>query len=240
MRQHSNVNSARRAFLSRLGFGLTTGSVAVAGSVVAEAQTRTGGGEGAGFQPARHPEDDWLDRIPGKHRIVFDTMTVEALGEGIAFMTNFYRGNQDGYGLRDQDIAAVLVMRHLATPFAYNEAMWAKYGVQITQRTRFNDPKTNQPPKVNLYNATDYGQTLHNRGNTLDGLLKRGVHLAVCQLSTRAYSMAIAEATGQKAEDVYKELTSNLAGANAHMVPAGIVAVERAQTRGYSLATPIA
>jgi intracellular sulfur oxidation DsrE/DsrF family protein len=229
---------------------LTTGSVAVAGAVSlpaapsegsppAGAQSRSGG-EGAGFQPARHQEDEWLERIPGKHRIVFDTMTVEGLGEGLAFMTNFYRANLDGYGLKDQDIAAVLVMRHLATPFAYNEAMWAKYGVQITQRTRFNDPKTNQPPKVNLYNATDYGQTLHNRGNTLDSLVKRGVHLAVCQLSTRAYSTAIAEATGQKAEDVYKELTSNLAGANAHMVPAGIVAVERAQTRGYSLATPIA
>ena len=228
---------ARRAFLSKLGLGVTGG--AALGISTASAQTRSSG-EAGQFRPARYDQDDWLDRVPGKHRFVFDTMTVAGLGEGLAFMTNYFNASRNGYGLQDEDIAAVIVMRHLATPFAYNEAMWAKYGVQITQRTRFNDPKTNQPPKINLYNATDYGPQLSNRGNTLEGLLKRGVHLAVCQLSTRAYSTAIAEATGQTADGVYKELTSNLAGPNAHMVPAGIVAVNRAQERGYSLSTPIA
>ena len=25
------------------------------------------------WQPERHTQDDWLDQIPGKHRLVFDT-----------------------------------------------------------------------------------------------------------------------------------------------------------------------
>jgi len=46
---------------------------------------------------------------------------------------------------------------------------------------------------------------------------------------------AIAESTGGKADDVYKELADHLVQ-NSHLVPAGIVAVNRAQERGYSLA----
>ena len=113
--------------------------------------------------------------------------------------------------------------------------MWAKYGGLITQRTNFNDPKTKQPPTINLYNSTTHGTALTNRGNTLDSLLKRGLHLAVCQVSTRGNAGTIAMATGATADAVYNELVANLVSRNAHMVPAGIVAVNRAQERGYSL-----
>jgi len=66
-------------------------------------------------------------------------------------------------------------------------------------------------------------------------LIKRGMRLAVCQMSTRGYAAAIAQSRGGKAADVYKELTEHLVP-NSHLVPAGIVAVNRAQERGYSFA----
>ena len=40
--------------------------------------------------------------------------------------------------------------------------------------------------------------------------------------------------SGGSADEIYKELTSNLIP-NAHMVPAGVVAINRSQERGYSL-----
>ena len=89
---------------------------------------------------------------------------------------------------------------------------------------------------MNLFNATGYGPQLPNRGNTIDGLLKRGLHLGVCQVSTRGYSGAIAMATGQTQEAVFEEIKANLLP-NARLVPAGIVAVNRAQERGYALVT---
>ena len=95
------------------------------------------------------------------------------------------------------------------------------------------DPKTKQPPKANLYNASDYGTQLANRGTTLDSVLKQGVQLAVCSVATRGIAGAIAEATGGNTDNIFSELVSNLVS-NAHMVPAGIVAVNRAQERGYS------
>ena len=67
----------------------------------------------------------------------------------------------------------------------------------------------------------------------LDELLRQGVHLAVCQMATRNLAGIIAKATGTDTDNIYKELVANLLS-NAHMVPAGIVAVNRAQERGYS------
>ena len=63
--------------------------------------------------------------------------------------------------------------------------------------------------------------------------MKKGVHFAVCQTSTRAIAGRIARATGVEADNVIKEIAANLIG-NARLVPAGIVAVNRAQERGYS------
>jgi intracellular sulfur oxidation DsrE/DsrF family protein len=52
-------------------------------------------------------------------------------------------------------------------------------------------------------------------------------------MSTRGIATRIAKANGLEIPNVVKEITENLIG-NAHMVPAGILAVNRAQERGYS------
>jgi intracellular sulfur oxidation DsrE/DsrF family protein len=87
-----------------------------------------------------------------------------------------------------------------------------------------------------MFNSTGYGPALTNRGTTLDSLLKRGLHLGVCQVSSRGYAAGIAMATGATPDAVYTEIVANLVS-NARLVPAGITAVNRAQERGYSLAT---
>jgi intracellular sulfur oxidation DsrE/DsrF family protein len=193
--------------------------------------------ESARFQPARHAEDDWLDRLPGKHRQVFDTTSPTGLGLAIFFSNNVFTGNKNGYNLEQSDVAVVIVVRHQSTAFAYNDAMWAKYGKPLAERIGFTDPKTHEAPTVNVFQATGYGTALTNNGTTLDAIVKRGVHLAVCQLSTRANAAAIARQSGGKAEDIYEELVAHLAP-NSHMVPAGIVALNRAQERGYTFVYP--
>ena len=59
------------------------------------------------------------------------------------------------------------------------------------------------------------------------------MHFGVCQMATRNISERIARATGGDAGAIFKELATNLVD-NARLVPAGIVAVNRAQERGYS------
>jgi len=220
----------RRSFLSRLSSG-----VAALATVIGGAAT-TGYAQTSGnlrWQPERHEKDDWLDQVPGKHRMLFDTTTPDGLGDAIPFANNFFRVNRNDYGLQNNDLAVIIVVRHRSTAFGYNDAMWAKYGIPMAARANFTDPKTKQAPKVNLYNASDYGAQLPNRGTTLDSILKQGVQLAVCSVASRGLAGAIAEATGGNTDNIFNELVSNLVS-NAHMVPAGIVTVNRAQEKGYS------
>ena len=221
--------SERRSFLARLSAGVTAFAAVVSSGGTAQGQSPAS----TKWQPERHEKDDWLDKGPTKHRLIFDTSTPDGLGEAIAFASNFMRVNRTDYGLQNADLAVVIVVRHRSTPFAYSDAIWAKYGVPMASRAQFTDPKTKSAPTLNVYNATDYGAQLPNRGTTLDSLLKQGVQLAVCQVATRGIAGSIAEATGGNTDAIYNELVASI-GSGARMVPAGIVAVNRAQERGYS------
>jgi len=223
-------SSERRSFLTRLSTGVTAFDAVVTAGETAQGQSVAF----AKWQPERHEKDDWLDKASSKHRLVFDTTTSEGFGEAIAFASNFVRVNRTDYGLQNDDLAVVIVVRHRSTGFAYNDAIWAKYGVPIAAWAQFTDPKTKNAPKINVYNSADYGAQLPNRGMTLDSLLKQGVQLAVCQVATRGIAGTIAEATGGNTDAIYDELVASI-GSGARMVPAGIVAVNRAQERGYSL-----
>jgi intracellular sulfur oxidation DsrE/DsrF family protein len=225
MAEHnSRIVTPRRSFLARLGAGLGVFGAASAGEQAAQAQTG-----GARWQPARHAQDDWLDQLPGGHRFVIDTTLPAGLESAVLYATNFYAANQSGYGLGNADAAVVIVMRHLSTPFGYNNAMWKKYGAALSRAINFTDPKTKQAPTTNVRNA-------EGDGMSIDSLAKRGVQFAVCQMATKFFAGQLAQAIGASADDVYTEVTMNLVP-NAHIVAAGIVAVNRAQERGYALAT---
>lgn len=186
------------------------------------------------WEPARHPQDDWFDHVTGKHRYFFDTSSVNGAGEAITFVSNYFAANKSGYGLEPADLAVVICLRHSSTAFAYADEIWGKYGAVLGERMKFNDPKTNAAPIINVYQRSDYGSALPNRGTTLDSLVKRGVHFAVCDMATRVYAGMAAAKFGLKQEDVYEELKAKALG-NSHFVAAGIVAVNRAQERGYSI-----
>ena len=226
---------ARRSFLSRVGAGAAAFGAAFGAASTAQAQSAPGPAAAAnGWQPARHAEDDWFEQTTAKHRFFIDMTTPDALGQALFFARNVFVANASGYRLTDADIAQIICVRHQSTGFAFTDAMWAKYGAALSERAGgFVDPKTKQVPTTNLYQATGYGDALRNSGVTLDALLKRGVRLAVCAMATRAAASLIAQRSGATVDDIFKELTEHLVP-NSHMVPAGIVAVNRAQEHGYT------
>lgn len=216
---------ARRKFLAGMGAGAGVLGASVMNSPVANAQ----GGTDATWRPGRHTQDDWYEKIPGSHRFLFDTSTAESLGWSLQFATNYFTANQEVYGLKETDLAVIIVARHKSTSFAYNDTIWAKYGKQLSEQSEFTDPKTKEAPKINVYGPA--GET--PQAGRMEALIKKGVQFAVCSMSTRGISGRIAKANGLETENVFKEITANLIG-NAHMVPAGVLAVNRAQERGYS------
>ena len=218
MSEKSESPFARRFFLTRVGTGMTVPGAAVAGRLPAAAGQTPQASQGSRWQAERHAQDDWLDQIPGKHRLVFDTTDSGGIASASNYATNYYAANNSGYGLQNGDLAVVIVARHLSTPYAYKEEMWAKYGVPIA-----NFAESGKEPTMRNAHARQ-----------LTGLVGRGAHLAVCQLATRAIAGSIARAVNANTDEIYNELVANLLP-NSHMVPAGIVAVARAQERGYAL-----
>ena len=217
----------RRRFLSRLGAAVAAFG---AGSAVASAQSPAP----SAFAPARHPQDEWLTQLPGKHRIIIDAVSPKGAGEAVLYANNMYTTNRSAYSMDDKDLAIVIVMRHYAAPFALNDAAWAKYGELMAKLLDFHDPKTHEAPKVNLYNAAGYGQQLSNLGATIDTVTKKGAVIAICELATRMATSQVARQTGAEPAAVLKEVMG-MALPAGRFVSAGVVAVTRAQELGYSL-----
>jgi intracellular sulfur oxidation DsrE/DsrF family protein len=225
----SNVPE-RRSMLSALA---TSVAAFALGSRSASAQAPA-----AGFQAARHPQDAWLDGVPGTHRTIIDASTLNGAGEAMLYANNLYVANKSGYQLEERNVAVVVCLRHFATPFAFNDVIWGKYGKAMSAMLNFTDPKTKAAPSTNVLASPDYGMTLSNFGNTIDSVVKRGTQFAVCDMATHFFAAEMAMQTGGNAEAVYKELVANTIP-NSHMVAAGVLAVNRAQEHGYTLLTTL-
>jgi intracellular sulfur oxidation DsrE/DsrF family protein len=209
-----------------LGAGLGAG---LASAQPATAQT-------SAFKPRRHKEDAWMDSPKAAHRMIIDSASPNAGGTALLYANNSFASNKSGYGLEANDLAVIVVLRHLSTPFGYTDAMWAKYGAAFSEILDFRDPKTKLAPTTNLYNSGTAGMS--NMGVTIPSLLAKNVQFAVCNSATRFMSNAVAQKTKGEAEAIYQEFTTNLIP-NSHLVAAGVVAVNRAQEYGYTLLTAI-
>jgi hypothetical protein len=214
--QHSRPG--RRELLS--GLGVAAAAVAI-GSAPARAQTR------GTFTPAHHTQDEWFDQVPGKHRVFIDSVSANGISDALLYASNLFTASKSGYGLEDADLAIVVCMRHLSTPFGFNNAMWAKYGKPMAEMAKYTNPRSADAPAANPH--------VPSRGNGgITGLVAKGAQFAICDMATHFLAGQIATAAGAQADDVYQELIANTVP-NSHFVAAGVVGATRAQEYGYSL-----
>jgi len=218
----------RRVFVTGVG-----GATAVLGAGLGEARAQSAWATPARWQPVFEPQDDWME-LPGRHRFVFDCTSATGAGDGLAFADTYFTANQTGYRLSSSDLAVLIILRHFATVFAYDDGIWAKYGARFGEMLKFNDPKTKAPPARNIYYADNTSGSKDN-GATLSALTKKGVHFAVCGMATQKIAEFLAGADKGRTEGIRGELIAAMIS-NAHLAAAGIVALNRAQERGYAIA----
>jgi intracellular sulfur oxidation DsrE/DsrF family protein len=181
------------------------------------------------------PQDAWYDEGGRRHRMVFDTISVDGLGMGLAFARNFYTANREGYGIDAKDLSTLIIVRHMSTVFGFNDTIWAQYGEATAERLKLIDPRTKAAPKVNLFNTELKGERLPNNGILISDLTKLGTRFAVCGMAAARFADTASKTANRKAEDILAEIKANLIP-NAVMVPGGIVALNRAQEHGYTFA----
>ncbi len=120
MKDQDSNQTDRRALLGSLGMAALAG--AALGSAPASAQPAA-----AGFQPARHALDAWMDAIPGSHRVFIDTDNAAGGTNALRYCSNIINAHVNAYEGADADMAMIICYRHASTPYAYNDAMWEKY-----------------------------------------------------------------------------------------------------------------
>jgi hypothetical protein len=216
-----------------VGMGAAAAGFSI-GASAACAQTPPAASESTtGFVPARHEQDEWMNALPGQHRVFVDSATARGGAEALLYANNLYNAQENAYSGSPADFAMVVCFRHLSTPFGYNDDVWSRYGEAFQGLMDFSDPDTGGAPTTNLMNAADRSG-LPNLGSTIDSLVARGTEFAVCNAATRFIAQQIGNAQGESADAVYEDL---VAGAipNSRFVSAGVMALTRAQEYGYSL-----
>lgn len=195
----------RRALITNAGVAAVAGLAAVPASVYSQAAPQQ-----VAFKPERHALDSWMDELPGTHRVFVDTATRQGGTDSLRFASNILAAQEEDYGGRAQDVAIVVCFRHQSTPYGFDDALWSKYSLG-------GDNEKSNPLR-----------------RSITSMVEKGMHFAICSRATRGIAGRLAGAAGVSVDEMMKEL---MAGAipNSHFVPAGVMAVTRAQEYGYSL-----
>jgi intracellular sulfur oxidation DsrE/DsrF family protein len=208
----------RRSLLTKVSAAAVAGLAVSATAACAQASPPP-----AGFEPARHDLDSWLGELQGSHRVFIDSSTAPGGANALRYANNILTAHEDDYSGDVADVAMVVCYRHASTPYAFDDAIWAKYGGSFS-------PAADPAPATNPMNEP----TGSNGGNSIGSLVAKGVQFAICSRATRSYAGQLARRAGVPTEEVLEEL---LAGAipSSRFVPAGVMTVTRAQEHGYGL-----
>jgi intracellular sulfur oxidation DsrE/DsrF family protein len=219
MNEHDSNPAGRRSLLSGLGVAALAGVALGSAPAQAKAKARK-------FEPKRHALDAWMETLPGDHRVFIDTDSTAGAGNALRYATNILNAQVNGYKGADKDMAIIICLRHASTTLGFNDDMWAKYGGSLG--SMMGRPAAPEPGKAAPPAPTKNAQT-----KAIADAAARGVHFAICDTATTLMSGMMARQAGSTAEAVHTELVANLVP-NAHMVPAGVMALTRAQEYGYS------
>lgn len=175
--------------------------------------------------------DQWFKQIKGKHRVVFDATRPHEMMP-FAWPRVFLMTNQ-ATGTPEKDQSVVVVLRHDAIPYAFEDRIWAKYKFGEVFKTE--DPTTKAAfvrnpfarPKQGEYKIPGFGVVPIG----INELQASGVMFAVCNAAMTVYSAAVADGMKMDAAAVKKDWESGLLP-GIQIVPSGVWALGRAQEHG--------
>lgn len=180
--------------------------------------------------------DQWFNQVKGKHRIVFDVTEPHGIfpfaWPKVFLMTNAATNTPES------DCGVVVILRHEAIPFAFEDRLWAKYNFAEVFKIKDLGP-TFQAADAATATATRNPFLKTSKGDFkvpgigavelgIKDLQASGVKFCVCNAAITVYTAAIAEGMKMNAGDVMKDWLSGLLP-GVQVVPSGVWAVGRAQ-----------
>jgi len=219
----NSLTTHRRGFLGRLAAGAAALGL---GGLVAPIEAAAERGV-APRAPANPEFEAWLNKIMGKHKMVYD---VPEPNDGFAFAWArvFLNTTNETYDTTDADNKVVIVLRHSGIPYAMESAMWSKY--KLGEAFKITDPATKAPAvRHPLLHLKPGDVPIPGMGT--DELLAKGVLIGVCSVALTFNSMRLAKDMGMQADAIRKDWVANLIP-GVLVVPSGVIAINRAQEKG--------
>lgn len=206
----------RRRFLGQVLAGTAAGISTL--SLPFGAQAGAGAGDA----------DEWFSRAKGKHRIVYDASEPH---EGLPIIWSWvYYLTNNSTGTPDNDMTAMVVLRHNAIPFAMEDRLWQKY--KFGELFNVKDNTTGKPALRNPYYAPGQGDFPFPEIQGIQALQARGAMFCVCNMALKVYSQIAAQTAGLDAEEVRQDWVKGVLK-DIQIVPSGVWAVGRAQEHGF-------
>lgn len=218
--------------------GLFGAAALVAGAGLV-AGNPAGAAGSSGWQASPESIDAWMDKPGTRHRMVFDGPSASGGWSSVGYATNFYYANDKGYGLKPEQLGVIIVLRHESTVFGYDDTIWKKYGRKFAANLKLKGDDLRHatagrnPMLVVPKGPVEKGMEW-NAGAPLVRLAGQGARFAVCGLATEGIAHMLAGKGGDW-KAVEADLKAHVVP-GAIVVPAGIVAVNRAQEHGYAFA----
>jgi hypothetical protein len=181
-------------------------------------------------QAASHWDLSWPRKLKSKFRAVFDVPELED-GFGVWRAVIWRRQYSQVFGIPEDNLSTVLVLRGDAIAFALNQEFWGRY--DAGKRWHVNDPSNGQPTFRNpvVDRVGQWALPAQFSGFTLDALMQGGTIVLACALALRDCATLVAEKDKVPMEEADRRVHSMLVP-GIILQPSGVFAVVLAQDSG--------
>ena len=223
MSPHEKGQTTRRGFLGTIATGAAAMSLATL-APLQQLHANPGSAEG-------DPDPEQLFKgLKGKHRAIFDVVEPNQENPMMPFAwARVFLLTNEATGTPTKENDVVMVLRHAGIGYAFEDRIWAKYG--LGKLFNAHDPATKEAATKNNFWKPAKPYEVPGIGPVpiaINDLQDSGVHFVVCNVAMTVYSAVVAGQMNLKKEDVYNDFKSGLLP-GVMIVPSGVWAVGRAQ-----------
>jgi len=227
----SKKNKSRRAFLGKVIGMATAASLPVAKMSSASAAA-----------VEMDTQDSWINEVKGDHKCLFD-FPAHKNGAGLVHIYNYAATYQAAYGTKPGDVGTVGTLYSVgpgsSIPMAFTDDMWAKY--KFGEYLSLTDPLTGKPAVRNPFHTPKDGDEVPRVGpigpfpQASISALQRdmGTVFLLCNNAVTALGMHLSMMGFGEAEAIMADLKNHVHD-GIHLVPAMVIAIEKAQAAGIS------
>jgi intracellular sulfur oxidation DsrE/DsrF family protein len=229
---------SRKQFLSTTALGVSVAALSASSVAEAAAPTRAQ----VHFHVLKPNEFDGaainkILTLSNDNKQVFQSVELATIAPGVAslyiHMQNSLNAYQFSYNMGANGLAVLAVLIGPSIALALNDAMWKKYKIGAALKADPTNTYYSASSNLDLAASPDDPNGIYQDWSA-QALLKRGASFMVCHNATTAFAAMLGQGVGIAPQVALNDFVSNMLPGFL-MVPAGVAAVQAAQTNGWKL-----